>query len=355
MFNAIRKKIHTIQQVKIMKNKSYSVLIENIERKERLGRELKTKQEKLSSLSLKMDGLGRQLLAEKNAIAGYSDKNTYMESYPRLLKAAEEKLSSIEADMASTKSLMAVVNKEIIAINTGLSECEPETDLSDVLEHQKAIETEQVELDKYQALIDDQQSKISAVSVAEDKVTPLIRKREELLADIALGKAKAEMLGLLDSDIDRARQEQAAEQSNNENITTDARNTIAGLERRTDSIKARIAELNHLTPGILDCLFMSMAKQSAEDFSRIAQEMAQKLTELAAMDAMIPAFGMRSNTGLFPRDWWVAQIPNIGSMTPCAALNGDAGHYFNARNGGINVEDEMLQLKQDMINQGINL
>ena len=49
-----------------------------------------------------------------------------------------------------------------------------------VLEHQNAIETEQTELDKYQALIEDQKSKISAASVKEDKVAPFIRHREDV-------------------------------------------------------------------------------------------------------------------------------------------------------------------------------
>jgi hypothetical protein len=354
MLNGIKayyaKTTTTTNRKKIMNAKNYTSLTASLERKSLLESDLKTKQREASALQLKICSLNTQRINEQNAIKGYRGKG-----YEASLKASEEKLKSIDAELARAKHQLEVAHKEISAISAALSEFVPETSISAVLDHQQAIETEQAELDKYQALIDEQQKKISAASVTGDKVTPLIRKREELLADIALGKAKAETLEKLDSDIEQARKDQEAEQSSNKNIITDAKNTIAGLERGAESIKARIAELNHLTPSVLDYLLMGMAKQSAEEFNRLAQEMAQNLTELAALDKMISDLGKRDRSGLFPNSWWNAQIPNIGNIPPCTALNGDSVHYFNTANGTIYLMDAIHQIKQNIINQGIKI
>ena len=287
----------------------------------------------------------------KSAIKGYSADKQYQSK----LKASEEKAILLQSDLDLATNEMFALNKDIAAINAELSKFGHKTNLLTVLEHQKAIETEQTELDKYHVLIEDQNSKIAAASIREDKVTPLIRHREELLADIALGKAPADNLGKLDDEIDQARKAQEAEQVTNDKIIIDAQNTIAGLERGTHSIKIRIAKLNHLTPGILDYLVMGMAQQSAEDFNRLAQEMAQKLIELVALDKMVSEFGKRNHTGLFHTDWWAAQIPNVGNVPPCVELSGDANHFINTNNSKIYVKEAIQQLKQNMIIQGINL
>jgi hypothetical protein len=360
MFNGLMAKINPpTNGRKTMKDKNYEGLTGALERKEQLERELKGKQEKQRALSLTIGRINRELLEVKNAIKGYSNKGSISgfisSDYQSKLKVNQEEVNKLEAELTKAKGEIAALNKDIDDITADLSECEHKANVAHVLEHQKAIEAEQAELDKYQSLIQEQQNKISAASIKEDKVTPLINRREELMADIALGKAKAENLVELDKDIARTRQAQEAEQLVRNQTITDANNTISGLERRTDSIKDRITKLNHLTPGILDYLIMGMAQQSAEDFNRIAQEMVQKLTELAALDAMVSAFGKRHNTGLFPNFAWNAKIPNINNVTPCKALNGDEHHYFNTANRMINVEDAIQQLKENMMHHGVNI
>jgi chromosome segregation ATPase len=343
----------------VMKNKSYESLTENLERQERLEDELKGKNEQKRELSFSIGRINRELLEVKNAIKGYSVEGARSGAgfvgYKEKLKVNQEKAAKLEAELIKAKGEMAALDKAIAAITAELSEFEHDANISQVLAHQKAIEAEQTELGKYQELIEEQKKKISDASIKENKIAPLISRREELLADIALGKAGAEELADLDQDIARTRQAQEAEQSSNAQIITDANNTISGLERRTESIKARIAELNHLTPGVLDGLIMGIAQQTADEFNRIAQDMAQKLIELAALDALVSTFGKRHNTGLFPNQAWIAKIPNINNVEPCTALNGDQYHYFSAGNRMINVDAAIQQLKQDLIDQGVNI
>jgi chromosome segregation ATPase len=360
MFNGLKAKLTpSTNGQKTMKAKNYEALTGTIEKKEKLESELKGNQEKQRELLLTIGRINRELLEVNNAVKGYSvrvrDSGFFSSDYKDKLKVNQEKAAKLETELAKAKDEMAALDKAIEAITAELSECEHNANVSQVIAYQKAIAAEQAELDKYQELIEDQKNKIADAGIKEDKVTPLIGRREELLADIALGKAGAEELDELDQDIARTRQAQEAEQSANAQIITDANNTISGLERRTESIKARIAELNHQTPGILDAFIMGMARQSADDFNRIAQELAQKLIELSALDKMVSTFGKRHRTGLFPNQAWIAKIPNINNVAPCRALNGDQYHYFNVANRAINVEEAMRQLKLSLIEQGVNI
>jgi hypothetical protein len=350
MFNGLKAKLTpSTNGRKPMKNKSYEALTATLERKEQLKNELKETQEKRRELSHFIDRTNRELFNTRNAIKGYDNK-----SYQDRLKVAREQESKLEAELSKAKSEMAALDKMIEGISTTLSECAHIASIAHVLEHQQAREAEQEELDKYQALIEEQQQKISAANIREDKVTPLIRRREELLADIALGKADAENLGKLDDDLAKARQAQETEQFTKDQIITDANNTTAGLERRTGMIKLRIAELDRLTPGILDALVMGMARQSAEDFNRIAQDMGQKLMELAALNALVSEFGARRNTGFLP-DWWHIKIPNVNGVEPCSMLSGNERHYIDAHYQNIDIKEAVNQLKQGLIDQGVNI
>jgi hypothetical protein len=334
--------------------KSYIAIRVSLEKKKDLETELKENHAKLATLSLQFDTVNGHILSAKNDISGYSQCSN-MASFPRLLKEAEHKLKAAETHRTNVNYSISEVNKKIITINKDLLEFEPEVTINDVLEHQKIIETEQAELDKLQALIDNQQRKISTASIVNDNIPQMIRKREELLADIAIGNDDSGALSKLDADIEIMRKAQESDQLANINIITDSENTIAGLERRAESIRARITELTNLTPEILNGLIMGMAKQSAKEFCRIDNDLSKNLTELAALDAMIPEFGKRSSSGLFPADWWAAALPNIGGMVPCTLLNGDAGHYINTRNGGIDTNSAIQELKRDIVKLGINL
>lgn len=350
------KQTHINKTGKTMKNKDYEALTATLERKETLESELKTKQLRFDLLVSKKELFTCELVETKNEINGYSDKGRGI-SPDNLskFKTCQEKANRIESELTQAKVETDELNKDIVAISAELSKVQYGTKLETVLEHQKAIDIEQKELDKFQILIEDQHSKISASCIKEDKVSPLIRLREELLADIAIGKAPYDNLGKLDVEIEKERKEQEDKQFHSSKIIIDGQNTIAGLERRKEIIVSRIAELNHLTPGVLDYLVMWMAQQAAEEFNRIAKDMEKKLTELAALDTLVAEFGKRRNTGLFPKDWWSARIPNIGNISPCARLSGDANHYINTDNSKINVKDYVYQLKQNIINLGIKI
>jgi chromosome segregation ATPase len=360
MFNKLITKLSPARNgQKTMKAKNYDALTKNLERKEQLESELKEKQEKLRELLLYVGRINRELRETNNAINGYgnqSNTSSFIAADRQAkLEINQGKADKLEAKLSKAKDEMAALDKAIEAITAELSECEHNANVSQVIAHQKAIAAEQAELDKYQALIEEQKNKIADAGIKEDKVTLLIVRREELLADIALGKAGAEEVDKLDQGIARTRQAQEAEQSANAQIIMDANNTISGLERGAESIKARIAKLNHQTPGILDAFIMGMARQSADDFNRIAQELSQKLIELSALDKMVSTFGKRHRTGLFPNQAWIAKIPNINNVDPCRVLNGDQYHYFNVANRAINVEEAMRQLKQSLIEQGVNI
>ncbi|MDO9142179.1 MAG: hypothetical protein Q7U38_17820 [Methylobacter sp.] len=251
-------------------------------------------------------------------------------------KTANEEISLIENDLNTDQLIMKKINQRIATLEADLLSCNSNVNVSDLLEHQKAIETAQAELDKYQSLIDQQESKIAGAAAKECKVTPLISKREELMADIALGKTPAENLAKLDNEIDRTRKAQEAEQTSNANIITDAKNTIAGLERRAQTVKYRIRDLNDRTPIFFDFVLMDMAKKSREDYERIIQELGRKLIELRALDTIISTSGKRVETELFPGDWWFYQIPNMNNVK-------------------LNEENAINLLKQGMIEQGIKI
>ena len=215
-----------------------------------------------------------------------------------------------------------------------------------VIENQAAISTVQAEIDRYQGLIDDHQRIINISSNKDDLTSSLMGQREQLLTNIALGYDKASSLKKINDQLQAAKKEQAETLANNQNIIDDAQQTITGINRLVMSSREKLAYLHTVHLKIVDALLMEQAEQTAIEFNELAQELFRKLMHLSALGLLVSKLDQGSqDSSLF--HWFDIKIPTINSAKPPID--------FNSVRYAVNSLDSLNGIKQNLIEQGVNV
>lgn len=352
-----------------MKQKDYPAIADTIERKAQLQLELEKTDKATYPLSNQIDRItlelrearagiqGLQNAAEKEikeeATRGDSRGNT--QHFQGRLANQRIKINALDADLSRATGEMAELKARMVDLKTQIIACDSAVSLATVLAHQNTIAPTQSELTQLQQLIADQQRVIAETSDHKNTVAPLIGHREELLADIALGADKAAELAQLDRKIEVLQKEQDNSLALNQKTIAHARQTISGLDRRQASVQEKLNQLNRLTPKILDLFVMTKAMQTADEFAALADQLVKKMLELLALDALVADFGQRSNSGLFGGDDNRLTIPCINGVKPLESIKGADGTRVTIVRGFAPIAEPIAKIKQDMINQGVNI
>jgi len=339
-----------------MKQKNYATITDMIDRKEQLQSELERAEKSTWRLPDQKRGLELALREEKASIPGLqADADKGYQGSKKELNNRLDKVKAIEADLNRVNNEWAELNAQIADLKKQLTACDTQASLANVLEHQNAITATQGKLVNFQQLIAEQQHVITEAGNQEDTITPLIGQREELLADIALGEDKTADLEQLDNVIKAMQEERDGKQVLNKNTIAHAQQTISGLSRRLAVTQNKLNRLNDLTPKLLDLFVMTKTEQAANDFTALADQLIQKMNELIALDALVLEIGNRKDSGLFPDQASLLRIPCINGVKPLDHLNGSPGVYVNIFRGLFPFVETLNQIKQGMINQGVNI
>jgi len=150
-----------------------------------------------------------------------------------------------------------------------------------VLQNQTAIKEVEQTLAKLEAAIREQEKIIIANTVPGREA--LDKKREDVLAGLAVGKATAAELAKLDAEL--AAHGEAVKVA--EAASAPARAAIAGLQRRAEQEKHALKNLSNARETSRRALFMAEAEAAGEEFVRTAHDLHALLGRLVALNVML--------------------------------------------------------------------
>jgi len=150
-----------------------------------------------------------------------------------------------------------------------------------VLANQVAINEVEQTIAKLEAAIREQE-KIIIANTAPAR-TELDKKREDVLAGLAVGKATAADLAKIDAEITKHGEAvKVAEQA-----SAPARAAIAGLQRRAEQEKHVLKNLSNARETSRRALYMAEAESAGVEFVRTAHDLHALLGRLVALNVML--------------------------------------------------------------------
>lgn len=155
--------------------------------------------------------------------------------------------------------------------------------LKEAHKHLKNINLARAEVDRIIALIQDQTPLINSLIIAELLLQSLLLQKEDILADIEIGRNCGQELTEIDQQIAlvMANIEQAQE------VGDKAKATQLGLERKLEEAKQALAALEGHNGGIKECLLHGMAEEAGQDYFKIANELQKAFTRLMGLNSVI--------------------------------------------------------------------
>lgn len=339
------------------KPNAYQALVKTLEHKEQLEKQLANVEQKGYELSNTLDRTRRTIADSKNAVEGLRARyqSTQYISDKQNLDQELERLDAAKTRLGQEQEQFNVCQEDAHRLKSELYNLSTQCEIAQILEHQKTLAAEQEEERKFQELIQRQQI-IASASQKPDRLSPLLRKREELLVAIALddGKNQKKDLEHLDHEIETIQAEEQEKERNNQKSIAHARQTIAGLEKRLAVVRNRLQALQRLTPQIIDQFLQNQAEAVAHEYQQTATKLIGQVNQLATLDRLINEIGQRPHSDLFPKEWWNLLIPKLKTMTAKTKLNGDDYHFVNIRNGSVPAAEVVDEMRGDYIAQGIH-
>lgn len=340
-----------------MKKLSYQQVVEIVQRKNKLENAAISIEQETWSVSTRIDSLKLKLPAAKEAVSSLrstvevgKDKR-----YTGQLQESIKKLEGIESELNKANSEMDTLKKSLAELDIEILPCLAQVVPEHFQEHQKNIEKNKLEIEKVVNLIAEQQHIITIASNPVDSTQELMRQREGILAEIALGKNDNAKLENLDKRIEALNSEDKIKIAENNKAASVSQQTIAGLNPIKAGIEAELNHLNALTPKLFNHLAIMLAHEAAEKYKQAAIGLSDAVIELKALDGFIAEQGIDTNTGVIPKEWRGVQVANLSTMNIEGGINRDDVFYANTIYGGFSPEIGMAQLKQRLINQGIQI
>ncbi len=215
-----------------------------------------------------------------------SDKNMaaeYKEEINNLLSEQKE----LQKNMAHATSQIEEIDKKLSVLNQGAS-------VDEILLHQATVLENADKITQLIELISDQEKIIEDAREGLIDLSPLLQKKEDLLADIAQGEATREDLEPIEANI--ANQEKLLSQQKTErkNLSSEASQVISGLKRKLESLEMERERLNILTPKIMDQFLMGEAETVAKEYQAHAKQAISSLTRLIALERLTVEQGERA-------------------------------------------------------------
>jgi len=340
-----------------MTKQSYQNVTEVLERKKILQQQFENTERETWDLSAKITSLKSKFLEAKQAVISWQDTHKRSKAQRDLteLKASIKSKDRIEAKYNQAMFEMNSIKESLDNIQTELLACQSHVSQSDILEHQQAIDEKEHQLEKFKQLIAEQQQIIIKASQPTDNTLSLLKQREELLVDKALGSDRKKELDQIDQDIEVQADQDQKTLITNEKLLAHAQQTVTGLERRAAVIQDELIRLKQLTSSLLDELAVGLAEEVAKRYKKAADVMAKELINLVVIDNFVADLGKRKDTGLLPKERWFMKIPKLNNMTAEDCLGDSENYFIDTNNNQLIINQELHQFKEDLQLKGIEL
>jgi hypothetical protein len=207
----------------------------------------------------------------------------------------------VNAETAKTAALTAReadvrLRNELADLRGKLEDLTYSASLQEVLNHQGRISAAKQEISQLEKAIAGQEAVIR--NNVGPNLAPLYRRRQDLLADQALGQSVDQELSLVNESIvvKEGEAEQAAKRR------TNSQNSITGLNSKLSKVKAFLADLEQTEKNVLLHFLMSEAERAGGDFVTASSHLQEAYGRLYGLDSIVNKLKLnKSVLGLYPR------------------------------------------------------
>ena len=168
--------------------------------------------------------------------------------------------------------------------------------MAEYLAHQQQIAELRTQEITLVSLIESKRAEISEANSRIPDISQLTEQRQDLLADLALGKASAEQVSALDMEIKSRTAELNRIAAESKHIKDMAEHAICGLGRRLDSIQAEIAALSDekLNQRLIQAVLRVHAESLGEDYVKAANQTAALYMRLMPLSGLLQTHGEKN-------------------------------------------------------------
>ena len=170
------------------------------------------------------------------------------------------------------------------------------TSMAEYLAHRQKIAELRTQETQLAGLIESKRSEIGEANSRIPDISHLTEQRQDLLADLALGKTSTEEVAALDREIASRTAEYDQIVAEAKRIKDVAEHAISGLNRRLDGIQKEIAALSdvELNQRIVRAVLQDHAESLGEEYIKAANQTAALFMRLMALSGLLQAQGQRN-------------------------------------------------------------
>lgn len=213
------------------------------------------------------------------------------EGDPRYAGSRNELSNDLEqarVDLKEANTKAEALEKERVALVTiELPACNVDICAEDVMEHLRQIDQVKMEVQNLQTVIEAQRQSIAEAAAAIPQPIDRQHKRQNLMADIALGNATEADLKTLDDEI--AKEQKAIQEATKKAApkVEKAQAALAGLGRKLAAVQAELQALETKSSEVSHRFFVSEAEKVGAQFVNHALRMKELYTRLVGLDSII--------------------------------------------------------------------
>jgi DNA repair exonuclease SbcCD ATPase subunit len=197
-------------------------------------------------------------------------------NYRNSIITLQKSLSSVEAEKEA-------LGEEKNGLEKALSDFDAEMTETDVLEYQKKVVKARKAVEDIMTIIENQTSLIEAARNATSLTDDLKERKEDILAEIALGKDLTKELEKITSDIETEMKRLAAQ----EKIISEAGKALPGLQRKLLIAKENLKKLENQKSEILLQYLRREAEQVGQEYGEAASILIDKYNRIVSLDLLM--------------------------------------------------------------------
>ena len=214
-----------------------------------------------------------------------------------------------------------------------------------MLAHQQRLGEVQAQVDHLRTLLGDHEGTARQASEVSDPLEELIRKREELLAESALGEDRTDAIARLDAEIAEKSQAFDAEIAGREGQIQHATQTAAGLRRRLTDAQTELDRLQAMTPDIVEQFLFSEIEAACREYMKGAKVVIQKYLSMIALERIYRLHTGESRRKFMPVAAEDLLLPTF-RLKACEGVrqhDASRGVLFSGNNAGYRSSDGLSE------------
>jgi len=196
--------------------------------------------------------------------------------YKSIIISLQESLEKAEAEMNALGEKKNSLQKDLSESNAEMTE-------TDVLEYQKQVAAARKAVDDIMVIIEKQTSLMEAARSAPSLIADLTEKKEDILAEIALGKNLTKELEKITCDIETEKKLSATR----EKTIAEAGKSLPGLQRKLLIANENLKKLEDQKSEILIQYLRRAAEQVGQEYGTAASMLIDKYNRLTSLDALL--------------------------------------------------------------------